>query len=228
MSFGGIVVDILLFLIILGNAMFNYKRGLVKVVFNIFSSIIAIILVLILYKPTTDFIINNTSLDDRLENMLETKLDCLFDLDSIQSIDKNDENSMNSIIKVFVGDTVGEIIENTTDNIAQIVSDQISYKIISVVSFLLLFVIIRIILIIIKGYADILSSLPIIRTLNSSGGMVYGIVRGFLIIYVLFAIISLILPIINGEFIASAIQNSFIGSKMFNNNILLNIIFKFI
>ena len=60
MTILGIIVDVILFLVIAGNAVAGYKMGLTRVVFNIFSSLIAIILVFILYKPISNYIYHNT------------------------------------------------------------------------------------------------------------------------------------------------------------------------
>lgn len=221
LSISGIIVDIILFFIIVGNAVLGYKRGLAKVIFNICSSIIAIILVFILYKPTTNYMINHTNISQKLESRFEENLQILFEKDKT-------ENTQNSILKVLIGDEMGNVIEEKTDNIVQFASSQISYKIITVIVFFVLFIVIRILLYVIRSYIELVANLPIIRVVNRSGGMIYGVIKGFLIIYITFAFLSLIIPIVGNTIIITAIQNASIGSKMFNNNILLNLIFKFL
>ena len=54
--------------------------------------------------------------------------------------------------------------------------------------------------------------------------MIYGIVKGFLTIYVILAVFSVISPLIEGWGITSAIQDSTWGSKMYNDNVILNLI----
>ena len=225
----GVIVDIILFFMIAGNAVLGYKRGLARVIFNICSSIIAIILVFILYQPTTNYIINNTKIAEKLESVFEEKLQYLFEKDNIESTQQVQESdNMNGILKVFVGDEISDLVYDTTDSMIQYVSTQVSHKIISVVVFFALFSIIRLILYILKNYVELIANLPIIRMFNSSGGMIYGIIKGFLLIYVTFAVVSLILPVVGNTIIINAIQNAPIGSKMFEHNIILNLIFKFI
>ena len=57
------------------------------------------------------------------------------------------------------------------------------------------------------------------------GGMIYSIIKGFILVYILFAIISLLIPVLGNNIIITAIQEAKIASRMFNNNIILNIIF---
>ena len=54
----GIIIDLILLAIILINVLIGYKRGLIKVAFNIFAFIIALIVTLILVRPVSYLIIN--------------------------------------------------------------------------------------------------------------------------------------------------------------------------
>lgn len=65
-----IFVDIIIILLIIGNALIGYKVGFTKVIVNILSSIIAIVLVFILYKPVTNFVYNNTELAQKIEGLI--------------------------------------------------------------------------------------------------------------------------------------------------------------
>ena len=228
-SISGIVVDVILFFIIAGNAVFGYRRGLARVICSLLSTIIAIVLVIILYRPVTNYIINNTNISSKLENIFEEKLAYLFekenvDINNIEQIQKNKE--IYGILNVFIGDELGNLIQNTTNNLIKYFSVQISHKVIKVLTFFILFAVIRLLLYVIRNYIEMIASIPIIRVFNGVGGMIYGILRGFLIIYVTLAILSLIMPIISDTLIITSIQNAPIGSKMFNNNILLNLIIK--
>ena len=61
---------------------------------------------------------------------------------------------------------------------------------------------------------------------NKSGGLIYGIIKGFLVIYAIFAILSVISPLISSWGVINAIEDSSLGSKMYNNNFILNILIK--
>jgi len=228
MSISGIIVDVILFFIIAGNAVYGYKMGLVKVAFNIFSTLIAIILVFILYKPTVNYILNNTTIETKIESVFEEKLKHLLQSDNVQSTEQmQDSEKIATLARVFRGNLIGDLVGDTIDTVTRTFSAEIAKKVISIVVFFGLFAIIRLLLYILKNYMDAVGDLPIIRVFNGSGGMIYGIVKGFLLIYVLFAIISIMMPIMNGNIIITSIENAPIGSKMFNNNIILNLIFRF-
>lgn len=229
LSMSGIIVDVILFFIIAGNAVFGYRRGLARVICSMLSSIIAVVLVIILYQPVTNYIINNTNISNKLESLFEEKLAYLFEKENVntnntEQIQQNE--NIYGILNIFIGDELGNLIQDTTDNLIQYLSVEIAHKVIKVFTFFILFSVIRLLLYVIRNYIEMIANVPIIRVFNGTGGMIYGILRGFLIIYVALAILSLIMPIISDTLIISSIQNAPIGSKMFNNNILLNLIMK--
>ena len=63
-----IVFDLLVIGIIALCTFIGYKQGLVKAIIKILSFVIAIVIALILYKPVSNIIIKNTSIDDNIKN----------------------------------------------------------------------------------------------------------------------------------------------------------------
>lgn len=222
----GIVVDVILFIIIAGNAVAGYKMGMTRVIFNIFSSLIAIILVFILYKPVSNYIFENTKMAQNLENTITENLSGWLE-NGEETAEATNEKA-NNMLAMFLEKDINEMVQNTTDSIVANASRQIAYKIVSGAVFLILFAVIRLALYLLKNYADFLANLPFIRVINSSGGMIYGVIKGFLLVYVVFAIISFMMPMIGDTVIVQAINEAWIGSKMFQSNIILNVIFKFL
>ena len=90
---------------------------------------------------------------------------------------------------------------------------------------IVLFVVSRIILVFIKGLTQLITKLPIIKQFDKLGGILYGLLEAFIIIYVILAILSFVSPMISQTGILQAIENSFLGSIMYNNNLLLKLIF---
>ena len=90
---------------------------------------------------------------------------------------------------------------------------------------LVVFLISKFILLFLKLFADAIANLPIIKQFNKAGGTIYGILEGFLIVYVVLGIISIASPMISDSKIITDIQNSYIGNTMYDNNIVLKILF---
>ena len=59
----GLLMDIVLVAILVLNIIIGYKKGLINVIFNICAFLLAIVITIILYKPVSNIIIENTTID---------------------------------------------------------------------------------------------------------------------------------------------------------------------
>lgn len=212
------IVDILIVLII-GLCIFaGYKKGLMKVLFKIVSFILALIIALILHGPISNFIINNTNIDENLETLTINNID-----PNNEVIDENGqlkENSNNSeTIQEYITNSIGDVKENVENAAAR----SIAITIINIAVLILILLITRIVLGVLNIIIDIVAKLPIIKQFNSAGGLIFGAVEGLIIVYVLLAICALIAPIFSDLQLINSINNSTLGKLMYDNNILLKI-----
>ena len=88
---------------------------------------------------------------------------------------------------------------------------------------LLIFIFIKVALKFVTFLADLIAKLPILKQFNKLGGTIYGVLEGLFIVFVGFAVVSLIAPLLDSS-ILEAINSSIVGSICYNNNILLKII----
>lgn len=196
------LIDIILIGIIALITFIGYKRGLIKVAFKLISFLLAIVLAVILYKPISSFIINNTPIDDNLKQAIEERL---------SSPDISDEETDNIVAAYY-----DNVKNSSTAATAKIISEAI----INVGCMIIVFVISKLILLLFRFSGDLIAKLPLIKQLNSVGGFVYGILEGFILVYILLALIALMSPIFNMNQIINMINSSIIANIMYNNNII--------
>ena len=196
------LLDLIVIAIIALFTFIGYKKGLIKVAFGLISFILALIISVIIYKPVSHFIINYTSIDNSIASLVEERL---------SSPDNTDEETQN-------------IISNYYSNIKTVsisaIAKGISTTIINVGCIILVFIITKLILLFFKFSGDLIAKLPLIKQINHAGGFIYGLLKGFIIIYLLLALIALISPIINIDNILEIINKSIITNIMYNNNII--------
>jgi len=195
-------VDLILIAIIALSTFIGYKKGLIKVAFGLVSFVLAIVISVVLYKPVSNFIIDYTPLDDIIEQTIEERLN---------SSDTNKQEKENIISNYY---------SNIKNSSTAIISDGISKSIINVGCMIIVFIISKIILLFFKFLGDLISKLPLIKQVNSAGGFLYGLLKGFIIIYLLLALIAIISPIVDINNIVNMINNSIITNIMYNNNII--------
>lgn len=221
-AFGGILVDLVIISILISNSYWGYRRGLVAVLFKVLLFIVSLLIVFLLYKPVSNSIIDNSQLDEWLSGAIRDSLEgtILQDGTLMMSTDTNVSTAVVDLINSFVTEALNE---SSADPVGY-VSLNLAYFMIRVGTMLALLIISRFFLLFIRFAAELIGNLPIIKMFNKSGGLIYGILKGFITIYVILAVFSVVSPFIEGWGITSAIQDSTWGSKMYNNNIILNLI----
>ena len=208
----GIFLDLFVIAIIILSVFLGYKKGLVNVIFNVFAFLIAIVITFILYKPATSFVINNTELDEKIENVI---------IEKGVSGDEQDEEQEKSILDEYID----KYITDTKDEAIESVAGVIAQKVIEITVGIFLFIIVRILLILAKVLVNGVSELPFVKQFNELGGALYGIIRGMLIVYIILAVLFFVVSLNNRGNIADAIDSSILTKVLYANNIILKILF---
>ena len=216
-----IILDLVLIGIVLLSTFLGYKKGLIGVAFKIVSFVIAVVITLILFIPVSNFIVDNTDWDEKLETAIVTTL-------SNSNIEENkelkeEETNLPNVAVNYINSTIKDTIATTQNNVVEAVSRDLAINIIKIGTMVVLFIIARIALLFAKAIMEGIAELPIIKQFNEAGGIIYGILRGILVIYLLLLIVSLIVPMLNNQAILEAIDKTILCKFMYNNNILLGI-----
>ena len=153
-------------------------------------------------------IINNTEIDEKIEDTIVQKI-------LPEGLSRTDEFELE--------DDIYHILLKENKQSIQSIAETFSTKIIETIVLLLLFIIAKIILRFVTFLADLVAKLPLLNSFNHLGGIIFGCIQGCLIVLVVFALISLFTPMID-ENLINNINDSNIGSKIYEHNILLDFI----
>ena len=85
---------------------------------------------------------------------------------------------------------------------------------------IVLFIAIRIALIFVTVLADAIAKLPIINQINKTTGMLYGVIRGILVVYVVLLILTIPGKMNSNNSLNSSVEQSILGKVMYENNVL--------
>lgn len=216
------IIDLIVIGIIFLSTFLGYRKGLIGVAFKIASFIIAIIITLILFKPISNYIINNTEFAQTIENTIVQKLSTA-EIENGQI--KQENSNLPEVIVNYINVGLQNTVNEAKDSIVKIVARNLAETIIDIIVIIGLFIITRLLLLFAKAILEAISEIPIIKQFNKAGGILYGILRGLLLIYLTLAIISLILPMLDKTAILNIINNSILTKVLYNNNIILMIFF---
>lgn len=189
----GIVLDLIIVLLLVINIIIGYKKGLVEVVFNICAFIIALVVALILYKPVSNIVIKNTNIYGKIR----------------ETIVNNNIEEEQSIVK--------DVQNKTKEQLA----DVISMKAVNIIVAIVLFIIARIVVILLKTVLEGIAEIPIIKQFNQIGGIGYGILKGFLLIYILVTLLFFVNAIVGNNKVSTVVEESFITKVLYENNIIV-------
>lgn len=200
----GIIVDLIIIAIIALSAFLGYRKGFVTLAIKFFAFIIAIAITFIIYKPVANVVINVTGIDESIENAI---------LEKANNIMTNEEN-----------ETSNKMLEEAKTGILPQTAREIAVNIVTGGVVLILFIAVRIALKFVTALANIVAKLPIIKQFNEMGGLLYGVLRGVLVVYIAMLLIGVVGQINPQNSIHQNINESYVGKMMYENNVL-NIFF---
>ena len=195
----GLIIDIVIIAIVVLSIFLGYKKGLVALSIQLFAFIIAVLITFILYQPVTNFIVNATGIDEAIQNAI---------LEKANDIIQEDSEMSNTIVEEVKNDMLPETART------------ISINIITFVVVILLFLIVKIGLRFVTALANVVTKLPILKQANEVGGIVYGFIRGLLIIYVILLVINISGEISPQNSVYKNINETNLGKIMMEYNAL--------
>lgn len=213
----GIILDIVLIAIIALNVFICYKKGLVKLAVGLIAVAAAIILALVFYKPVSNLIIENTELDENIEKAI---------INNFTSETQEGQEVRYVSVLDYLQKYVDDAVNKTQTEIVTQTAGMMAVKIINVAVLIGIFLLVRVVLLLLTFISDIITSLPILKQFNEVGGVLYGAIKALLIIYIILTIVFFIMCYTSNSTIADAINSSYVTKFFYENNLLLNILFK--
>ena len=210
------IVDLIILAVVVLSGIIGMKKGFTVCIVNLVAVIVALVLALLLCKPLANVIIQNTEIDDGLQTTIASALPM-----NGEEISFNENANLPEGIKNYLTNTASTI-NDAKNNTIESVSRTLAEEIIIVISFIIIFVVARAVLLVVKIVSKVINKLPVLKQLDKAGGFIVGLIEGLLFVYAMLAIISILAPAISTTPILGAINDSFAGKIMYNNNIVLN------
>lgn len=212
----GIILDVIVVAIIALNVYLCYKKGLVNLAVGLIAVFAAIVLALVFYNPVSNLIIENTELDENIENAIIEK----FSAEVPEGVEVKYVGILDYLEKY-----VDDAINKTQNEIVYESAGTLAVKTINIIAMIGIFLVVRVALFALTFIADAITSLPILKQLDDVGGVLYGLIKALLIIYVVLAIVFFVVNVTANAAVSDAISSSYVTKFFYEHNILLNILF---
>lgn len=196
----GFIVDLIIIAIVLLSTFLAYRKGVIKLAIGLCTFVIAIVVTLVLYMPISNLVINITAIDEAIENSIYEKA--------------------NETIKETDNELANQVIEAAKEKMLPETARSLAINIIRGAVIIILFIGTKIALKLISAVADAIAKLPIIKQINQAGGIIYGLIRGILVVYVILLILTIPGQISPKNPVNDNINKSSLGKVMYENNLL--------
>lgn len=220
----------LLVIAIIGIATFiGYKKGLIKIVLSMISIVVTLVAVSIFTPIISDFIKENTSAYEKVCETVEEHFVIEDVIDSASQQNIIDSLEIPAVIKDFLKDNntiekYEELGVQTFNNyIVSTIADVIFNMIVFAISFVIVFIAIRIIF----AAINLLSKLPVINEVNKVSGTIVGFVEGVIIVWVLFAFVTMLGSTEFGKDVFAQINANPVLSFIYSNNLIVKYLLHF-
>jgi len=130
--------------------------------------------------------------------------------------------------KINIEKYVGQGITSVKDMVANALAEQIASIIFNIIIFAGIFIIVYIIMQVIIRMADIISRLPVLNQINKTGGLILGLAKGLIVVWVFFIAITIFCDTEFAHILFAYVNDNSFLAFLYNNNLILKLIFAII
>ncbi|WP_026895379.1 CvpA family protein [Clostridiisalibacter paucivorans] len=211
------VIDIIIVGIVTINGIMGAMHGLILSVFNFLGIIFSLYLTKLYYPIVSKYIYKNPPMYGPIKEFVDKRLVSITPeigngqgLDAVVEILKIPRiTGLETQANEFIG-AGGEVISNTITNF-----------IINMISIIIVFITIKFLIYLLMKALDTIAKLPVLKQFNKVTGFLFGIVKGIIVVYIIFAILTPIVSIFPEQDMANLIYRSNLGYFFYDNNIII-------
>lgn len=225
-------LEIIVFGIIAVSCFMGYRAGFLRVIYSLFSWLLVLAFVTWSTPYLTAFLENNTSMQSVIEqkciSYLEEKAQEYSEEKAQDAADEEIWISQDIAEEIagFTGEAVSGILQ--TSGVYEELAKVIAHFIIEGIAFFIAFIIAGIFAHWINGILNLVAHLPVLHGVNKALGAALGSIKGLLIVWLLFYVITLFRTSEIGTEILIGIKESPLLLFLYKNNILMQIIMIFL
>ena len=170
--FGATIADLIVICTFIISIFAAFKKGFTILVFNLICLIITLVAVLLLCKPVTNAVYENTGIDEFFSKHIENSIGNFLE----EQIDKTGHiNTSKTNIATPIAEKINTYIDEATSNsindISKYVADQLAYIVISAIVVIVLCIVIRLATFLLRAFLYFITELPFIHSIDKVGGI---------------------------------------------------------
>ncbi len=207
------IVDYLIIILIIINGFGGLIKGFIITFFSFVGFIISIIIAKTYYPVLATYLINNTNMFVKIQRFVDERLSVV--------LEKFSDNSIMSIEDIL---RLPSNMNSTVASEPVFLSNNLTYVIISIISIIIIFLLSRFAIFIIMHILDSIAQFPILKQFNRLVGLVFGIAKGILVVYIIFAMLTPVISLFPDSIIAQKTFESTLGYFFYSKNLIIGFI----
>ena len=220
--------DMIVIAVLCVLALVGLKRGLILSVFSLGSYFLAIILAINLAKPVSE-LLKKTRLFSNIRTKVSEFIDGAisgFVNDTVETQIDGIVSSLNFSRSMQEKMDIQGIKDGaaTTSAAVESLSFRITDLILLVIAFVLVYIVAKIALHFISKILKETSKLPVIRSFDKLGGVIFGVLEAVLMIWIIFMVMFMFRASDFMKPVFDQINSSLIASALYKNNLLLMLV----
>lgn len=211
-------MDIIIVIIFVLAGIEGYAKGFIRSFISTTSWIIAAVCAIKFYPIISYYLVSATPVYSKINEVINEKVT------SVSNINMGESSfDISSIMKLpEVIDRLLILPDLSTESIVgNSLSEVISKLLVDIISIIVIIVAVKIILLIVATIFDNVARLPILKQVNRFSGLLFGLVKGGIIIFIVLAICVPVFGIIQNDFIFLSLENSTMTKYLYDHNLLL-------
>lgn len=213
-----IFLDGAVVLIFAGCILFAYVRGFMKSSYTIISLILTVVLMYALKTPFESYIARSELGETIAHNLT-------YHISENMAAETPEADASLGLPKFLQVKIQGQLdaAGQATSGFVADASAAAAHSIIQIIAVVLLFLLIRIGVFILLKVLDAVFKLPVLNFVNKTAGVLMGIINALLIVYLLCAAVTFLVPAENLGALDRAMHKTYIAGIFYNNNILMEL-----
>ena len=227
-------IVLLIVCLVIGISVFvGYKKGLIKMIASLLATVLIVALVGVVSPYVSRWIQQSTPLKENIQN----KVAGMILSEEAMEDDLTREEQINLIENADVPETFRQsLLENNNKEayamlgaktFAEYIGSYITKVLADILAFLISLIVVTIAVAVVIKMLGVIDKLPLIGGMNRFAGGIAGVGVGILIVWVLFAVITLLYDTSFGTMCFENIETNSILSFLYNKNPLMKFITKF-
>ncbi len=213
------ILDIIILVFIAFQVVVGYIKGAVKSLFDLGGYLLAAVVTYFFYAPVKALLIEATSLDEKIATFVADRLKALGATSVQAAVSTADLNAMTKLpLPENVKKSISDFLTKSVSSASQNVTTEVTSFLMTIIAVVTVFVVTLVVIKIVVSMLDIIASLPVISTFNKIGGVLFGLIKSYIIISLLFLIFIMFFATSGDAAINNMIDQSILAPFFINYN----------